>query len=177
MAILIAVLSGAAATGDSVEVSQVGPDGVASGPAAEPTPEVDAAILVHVLGAVAAPGLYELPGGARLVDAVAAAGGVLENADLAAVNLARPVADGEQIAVPRIGEAPPVTGDTSDGVISLNTATPEQLDTLPRLGPAMAQRIIEWREQGNRFTSVDDLLEISGFGQKTVDSLRELVIP
>ena len=131
---------------------------------------------VHVLGEVSAPGLYALEQGARLVDALAAAGGTTGDADLAAVNLARLLSDGEQIVVPAIGESPaPGEGAASDGRIDLNTADQAELETLPRIGPALAQRIIGWREDNGRFASVDDLLAVSGIGEKLLAGLRELV--
>lgn len=148
-------------------------------PAASVVAGVDAAetgVYVHVAGAVAMPGLYLLPTGARVFDAVSAAGGLSDTADAAAVNLARPVTDGEQLHVPAIGEtaaAPP--GERTDGKIDLNAADLAQLDELPRIGPAIAQRIIDWREQNGRFTSVDDLLAVPGIGEKLIAGLRDLV--
>lgn len=142
--------------------------------------ETDAAarpeLFVHVSGAVAAPGLYVLRDGARVVDAVAAAGGFADGADENAVNLARPIGDGEQLVVPLVGAAP-VAGaaPVGDGRINLNTATPSDLDTLPRIGPAMAERIIAWRDENGRFTSVDDLLAVPGIGDKMLEALRDLV--
>ncbi len=141
--------------------------------------------LVHVLGEVRSPGIYELSGDARVLDAIAAAGGLTEAAEAGAVNLARRVVDGEQLVVPKIGEvAVPTAGERSGsatggagGVISLSSASVEQLDSLPRIGPAIAQRIVDWREAGGRFSSVDDLLQIDGIGAKTVESLRGLVVP
>lgn len=130
-------------------------------------------LYVHVSGAVAAPGLYRLREGARVVDAVAAAGGFAEGADEGAVNLARPLGDGEQLAVPLIGAPEP--GGGGDGRVNLNTATEAELDTLPRIGPAMASRILRWREDNGRFTSVDDLLAVPGIGEKMLESLRSLV--
>lgn len=135
------------------------------------------ALHVHVSGAVATPGLYVLPADSRVVDAVGAAGGFADDADRDAVNLARQLGDGEQIVVARIGEAPVQgSGDPAgDGLIDLNTADEAQLDTLPRIGPAMAARIIEWRETNGRFTSVEDLLAVPGIGDKMLASLRDLV--
>ncbi|BDZ46617.1 ComEA family DNA-binding protein [Naasia aerilata] len=136
----------------------------------------DAVVLVHVLGAVRRPGLYPLPAGSRVVDALAAAGGLAEGADAAGVNLARRVADGEQLRVPVAGEvAAPTSGEPER--VDLNTATEEQLATLPRIGPSLAARIVEWREEHGSFSSADDLLQVSGLGQKTVDGLRDLVVP
>lgn len=139
-----------------------------------------ASVFVHVSGAVAAPGLYVLDEGARVVDAVAAAGGFADGADETAVNLARPVGDGEQLHVPAAGEAgaggPDAGGGVAgDGKINLNTADAIQLDTLPRIGPAMAERIIGWRDANGRFTSVEDLLAVPGIGEKMLAALRDLV--
>lgn len=134
-------------------------------------------LYVHVSGAVNAPGLYVLHADARVVDAVAAAGGLAEDAEAAGVNLARPVTDGEQVIVPRVGEAPAAgpAGVTADGRVNLNSADEGALDTLPGVGPAIAGRIIEWREANGRFASVDDLLSVSGIGPKMLESLRDLV--
>lgn len=140
-------------------------------------------VYVHVLGEVEHPGLYVLDAGSRVVDAVAAAGGAKETAHLGAVNLARPVSDGEQVVVPAVGAAqadasgggqiaPQVQGD---GLIDLNTADQAALETLPRIGPALAQRIIDWREQNGRFQSVDDLLAVPGIGEKLLEGVRAAV--
>lgn len=139
-------------------------------------------LYVHVSGAVARPGLYRLEGGARLVDAIAAAGGFADDADDAGVNLARPVSDGEQVVVPVEGAiAAPVGGSTQAGAagdtrVNLNTATVAELDTLPRIGPAIAQRIVDWRTTNGRFSAVDDLLSVPGIGEKMLESLRLLVV-
>ncbi|HWI30398.1 MAG TPA: ComEA family DNA-binding protein [Microbacterium sp.] len=150
----------------------------------EPAPISTPAVYVHVFGAVAQPGLYVLREGARVVDAIAAAGGLRDDADPSAVNLARPVGDGEQLHVPVLGESPPTPvsgegspgdGSTGDGRVNLNSATEADLDTLPRIGPAMAQRIIQWRDANGRFTSVEDLLAVPGIGDKMLETLRALV--
>lgn len=132
-------------------------------------------LYVHVLGAVARPGLYVLDVHARLVDALAAAGGTTDDADLAAVNLARVVEDGEQIVVPTLGAAAtsPGAAPPGDGRIDLNTADQAALETLPRIGPALAERIIAWREENGRFRSVDDLLAVPGIGEKLLAGLRD----
>lgn len=138
-------------------------------------------LYVHVSGAVRAPGLYVLSPGARVVDAIAAAGGYTEDADRDAVNLARTLDDGEQLAVAREGEAPPTTatGQGSAGTggsrVDLNTADATLLETLPRIGPALAARIIGWRDENGGFTSIDDLLAVPGIGDKMLESLRDLV--
>ena len=137
-----------------------------------------ASLYVHVSGAVAAPGLYMLGEGARVVDAVAAAGGFSAEADRAGVNLARPLSDGEQLVVPVVGAAP-AGGEASavagDGRVNLNSAGVAELDTLPRIGPAMAERIIAWRDDNGGFTSVEDLLAVPGIGDKMLEGLRDLV--
>ncbi|MES2095083.1 MAG: ComEA family DNA-binding protein [Actinomycetota bacterium] len=138
-----------------------------------------ATIYVHILGAVAKPGLYLLTDGDRAVDLVAAAGGFTATADQSGLNLARPLVDGEQVLVPNIGELPVAVGGTgaatAGGKINLNTADATALETLPRVGPAMAQRIIDWRTKNGRFTALEDLMSVTGVGQKTFDSLKDLV--
>lgn len=142
----------------------------------EPASVSGTSVYVHVFGAVTAPGLYVLGEGARVVDAVAAAGGFAEGADKTAVNLARPLTDGEQLQVPVQGAVPPPgQAPAGDGRVNLNTATDAELDTLPRIGPAMAARIIEWRDANGRFTSVEDLLAVPGIGDKMLETLRALV--
>ena len=133
-------------------------------------------VVVHVVGAVAAPGVVRLPAGSRVVDAVAAAGGAIGDADLARLNLARILADGEQIVVPRPGEplpatAHPVAGGGSSELVDLNAASLAQLDELPGVGPVLAQRIVDRRP----FTSVDELDEVSGVGPTLLERLRPLV--
>lgn len=149
------------------------PDEGATGATGEPA----AAIYVHILGQVERPGLYELPDGARAVDAVAAAGGFTAQADAAGLNLARFVSDGEQIVVPAIGETPPgaAPGIAGDGRVNLNTADAAALDTLPGVGPATAANILAWRDEHGRFESVDDLLDVGGIGEAKLDAIRDLV--
>lgn len=141
------------------------------------------AVYVHVTGAVATPGLYRLTVGARVVDAVGSAGGFAEDADRGSVNLARPVTDGEQLVVPVVGAVvdDPAQAQTdagagaAGGLVDLNRADASLLETLPRIGPALAERIVAWRGDNGRFTSVDDLLSVPGIGEKIVEGMRDLV--
>ncbi|NNH02404.1 ComEA family DNA-binding protein [Microbacterium ulmi] len=162
----IGILRSASAPVESVTIADGGQRDAAA-------PET---VYVHVSGYVAAPGLYVLHDGARVVDAIAAAGGFAPDAAEDAVNLARPLGDGEQLVVPAMGSAPDAaSAPAGDGRVNLNTAGPDELDTLPRIGAAMAARIIEWREANGRFTSVEDLLAVPGIGDKMLEALRDLV--
>ncbi|WP_353809799.1 helix-hairpin-helix domain-containing protein [Agromyces sp. SYSU T00194] len=137
-------------------------------------------LLVHVAGAVREPGLVQLAPGARVVDAITAAGGLAEDAAADAVNLARPVADGEQLVVPVVGEEPASAaqpGVSGDGRVRLSTADAATLETLPGIGPALAQRIIDWRTANGGFTDVEQLREVAGIGEVTLGRLRDLVVP
>jgi competence protein ComEA len=147
------------------------------------TPAMGATVTVHVVGEVRRPGVYVLSAGSRGVDAVKAAGGLLGDADQAAVNLARLAADGEQIVVPREGQAAAgagtpggsATSGVAGGKIDLNTATAEQLDTLPGVGPSTAQKIVADRAANGPFRTVDDLLRVPGIGPAKLDALKDLV--
>ncbi|MDO4887178.1 MAG: helix-hairpin-helix domain-containing protein [Actinomycetaceae bacterium] len=162
---------------------------LASAPRAsdEPAPaasgEEGGEIVVYVSGHVAQPGVYTLPAGARIGDVVAAAGGLTPEADTSLVNLAAPVADGDHLHVVATGEQPVTdpagqsaagTGQ-ADGQINVNTASEQELQELPGVGPVTAASIVEWREENGRFESVDDLLEVSGIGEATLDKFRDRV--
>ena len=111
-----------------------------------------------------------------VADAIEAAGGAGVEADLSSVNLARIVTDGEQILVPRPGEVPPEAASApGSGSVDLNAASPATLETLPGIGPVLAQRIADWRTDHGRFTSVDELTEVSGIGPALLDGVRDLV--
>lgn len=141
-------------------------------------PSAATVLLAHVVGQVRHPGVVRLRPGARVLDAVKAAGGAMPSADLAHLNLARPVADGEQIVVPKAGETIPVAGASQSagsgstgagspgGLVDLNTADASTLDSLPGVGPVLSQRILDWRTAHGRFSSVDELGEVSGIGDK-----------
>jgi competence protein ComEA len=134
-------------------------------------------LYVHVVGEVVSPGMYQLPIGARLVDAVFAAGGLTEEADNASVNLARELTDGEQIIVFSISQAQEgeATGTTASGLVSLNRAGDKELEELPGIGPALAGRIVAWREANGGFKSVEDLLKVSGIGESLLSGVIDLV--
>jgi competence protein ComEA len=141
-------------------------------------------IVVAVSGQVNKPGLVRLAAGSRVADALEAAGGALPGTDLATLNLARKVADGELIVVgPAASALPPaVTGTGSGGgaggaggLVNLNTATPEQLQTLPGVGPVLASRIIEYRDRTGGFRAVDDLRKVTGIGEARFAELKALV--
>lgn len=174
-----------------------GSGGSGSGGSGAPssTGEAPTEVVVHVAGAVARPGVQRLALGARVVDAIDAAGGAQPDADLARVNLAAPLEDGQQVYVPRAGEEPPAApagggasaaggdasgegsaGATPTGPIDLNSAGVDELDALPGVGPAIAQAIVDHREQNGRFGSVDDLLDVRGIGEAKLDQLRDLVV-
>ena len=175
--------SSAAAASVPVAPAAAEPSGSTSEPPAT-------GVTVHVVGAVEAPGLVELPAAARVADALEAAGGPAADADLARVNLARPLIDGEQVFVPRPGEvlqgAPAVLPPGSAGQgpandagptgtapepVDLNTAGVAELDTLPGVGPVLAQRIVAWRTEVGPFTTVEDLTAVSGIGDALVAGL------
>jgi competence protein ComEA len=143
-------------------------------------------VVVEIRGEVAAPGVYELPPGARLQDAIVAAGGLTEDADLSTVNLARRLRDGEllvMLARPVPGSTPIVStaGPGADGAqdarvkININTATADELEALPEIGAVTAARIVAYREEHGPFRAVDDLIHVQGISDRTIDGFRELV--
>lgn len=166
-----------------------GPPAVSDAPDARIAPS-SAAVVVHVLGSVARPGIVEVRLGDRVIDAIAAAGGATEAADVSRINLARTLVDGEQLYVPAVGEEPPVeagaapgggaspggtAGSTPSGLVDLNTADAAALETLPGVGPALATRILAWRDENGPFRAVDELLAVAGIGEKTLAGFRDLV--
>ena len=140
-------------------------------------------VIVHVAGAVLQPGLYRLPDGSRVDDAIAEAGGAKPKAALELVNLAAPLADGQQILVPlrgsggmpAAGGAEAAGGAVPGGKVHLNSATLEQLDELPGVGPVTAQQILDYRSANGAFRSVDELDAVPGIGPATLEQLRPLV--
>ncbi|MBN6053346.1 ComEA family DNA-binding protein [Nonomuraea sp. RK-328] len=147
-------------------------------PASPLSPTPTGEVTVHITGKVRKPGMYTLPMGARVADAVKAAGGVRQPDAAASVNLARRLVDGEQITVgaPGIGNAPtPPPADPATTVLDLNTATPDQLEQLPGVGEVLASRIAEFRNTHGSFTSVAQLQEIPGIGSKKYEELKDKV--
>lgn len=136
-------------------------------------------LVVHVVGAVRRAGLFRLREGARVADALARAGGPTRRADLSAVNLAAPLADGQQVIVPvRLAPGSPAPPGAAAGAkVSLAIATIEQLDELPGIGPVTAQKIVDWRTSHGPFRSVEDLDDVPGIGPARVEQLRDLVTP
>src|SRR4051794_10634870 len=177
------------AAGRTTATGTTGPDASASaGASVSAAPPSDRSSTVHVVGAVRRAGVYRLRAGRRVQDAIARAGGATAHADLQAINLAAKVADGQQIVVPRKGRAVAVApaggaadagagdaGASPSGPVNLNSATAEQLDTLDGVGPATAQKILEFRQQHGGFSSIDDLSQIPGIGPKKLEALRTQV--
>lgn len=168
---------GDSAAGEAPEASSAHPGGLEI---------VEEELVVHVAGQVAAPGLYRLPGGARVADALDEAGGPLPDAALDGLNLARPLSDGEQLLVP--GPAPPEEGPGDagqpqpaasawrpDGLLDVNRATPEELEELPGIGPVLAARIVAYREEIGGFTAVGDLRDVGGIGEQKFQAIADLV--
>jgi len=138
-----------------------------------------AQVVVDVAGAVRRPGLYHLARDARVADAIAAAGGALPKAEVDAVNLAAPVADGVQVLVPRRGAAGGAAGSAaaSSGPVDLNSATVEQLDALPGIGPSTAAKIVAYRQEHGPFRSLSELDAVPGIGAGRLAQLKGLVVP
>jgi competence protein ComEA len=153
----------------------------ASSSASAAPPTTAAQLVVQAAGAVAKPGVYTVAGTARVNDLIAAAGGLAAGADPDAVELAAPLTDGERVYVPRVGETtlpPPgasATSSTARGPVDLNRASAADLEGLPGIGPALAQAIIDYRQQHGPFQSVDDLADVRGIGPAKMEQLRPLV--
>lgn len=160
-------------------------------PSDSSTSEPAGPVVAHAAGAVAAPGVYELPVGSRVADLIDAAGGLLPDADGDRLNLAGLVVDGSRVYVPRVGEeiTPEPTGSSdgevpstggdgggrADGLVDINRADVDELDTLPGVGPATAEAIVDHRRQHGRFARVDDLIDVRGIGEAKLAQLRDLV--
>ena len=189
--VLLGVMAGFVLAGTLVFVSRA--------PAGEPIilqpAPTQAPIAVHVVGAVPRPGLYVFPEGARVQDAVDAAGGLLADANDTALNLAAPLEDGQQLDVPyNNGTEPDQTASTVDlpgaeeeaqdesssensdaELVNLNTATLEELDSLPGIGPTTAQKILDYREANGPFSTIEEIMDVSGIGPSTFEGLKDLI--
>jgi competence protein ComEA len=177
-AIAVAVLLVGARWIRSGEAQGQGPDAGLSFPGDSP-PEGDQGtrdVVVHVAGAVTRPGVYRLPTGARVTDAVRRAGGLTPGAQEDSINLAARLSDGQQVVVPGRGTAGAAVAG-ADGPISIGTATVEQLDEIEGIGPVTAQKIIEFRDQQGGLSSIDQLDQISGIGPSTMEALRARLQP
>jgi competence protein ComEA len=161
----------------------------------QPAP-TKAPIAVHVIGAVPRPGLYEFSEGARIQDAIDAAGGMLSTANMDAINLAALLTDGQQLNIPyKSGSEPAedtsalvlpgateseesnnsIVTESRGDLININTASLEELDTLPGIGPTIAQRIIDYREQNGAFSTIEEIMDVSGIGPATFDNIKDLI--
>lgn len=150
-------------------------------------PPTETPIIVHITGAVPRPGVYALAKGARVQDAISAAGGFLAEAEKSGINLARALEDGEQLDIPYMegftpvievlpGEGPAATeAPSSAELININTASQAELETLPGIGPTTAQKIIEYREANGFFLSTEDIVNVSGIGPVTYERIKDLI--
>jgi competence protein ComEA len=182
VAILVLTVRSTGAAGARPELTL--PRAAAASAPSTAVPGTDVAV-VYVVGAVEHPGIQRLPGTARVGDAVDAAGGPAADADLAQMNLAAPVSDGDRVYVPRQGDDPlPPSGPNGDvaagaaappAVVHINSASAQDLDALPGVGPSLANAIVEYRRQHGRFTSVDGLMEVPGIGPTKMAALRARV--
>lgn len=182
--VLIGTLAGFALAGLLLYISRA--------PAGEPIilqpAPTKAPVAVHVIGAVPRPGLYEFAEGARVQDAINAAGGLLASASVDTINLAALLEDGQQLVIPfKDGDAPTEdpnalnlpgateTPPSNSDLININTASLEELDSLPGIGPTIAQRIIDYREENGEFDSIEDIMNVSGVGPSTFEQIQDLI--
>lgn len=146
-------------------------------------PDVPKMTLVHVAGAVRTPGVYRMGGDSRVIQAVRMAGGPTARADLSRLNLAAPLVDGQQVVIPERprrgspGAGAPAGGASAGGPVSLSSATAADLEALDGVGPALAARIVAWRDSHGGFSSVDQLDEVPGIGPARMEALRPLLVP
>ncbi|MGH2641599.1 MAG: helix-hairpin-helix domain-containing protein [Actinomycetota bacterium] len=179
--VLVAVLGGAGlwyarSLPKPVTIAQAAPGLAVS--SASPSPAVT--LIVDVAGEVKQPGVYEFTEGDRVIDAIERAGGPMPKADLSLLNLAAPLTDGTQILVPKTGPPGTIpsgagTDGTAGGLLNINTASATELETLSGIGEVLAATIIEYRDQNGPFTTVDELMDVSGIGPATLEEIRDQV--
>lgn len=180
-ALLVVRMIGSGSNVVVIDSDSTGDDSIeASGIAGAVDGEEESTIFVHVTGSVATPGLYELPEGARVAEAVQAAGGFAENAATEALNLARVLFDGEQVSVPSLESlAPPQPGSSggspqaTNGLVNINTADVTELDAITGVGPSTAEKIVADREENGPFATIEDLKRVSGIGDKKFEAMRD----
>ena len=180
LALVIAAVALLTRSDDAAPVRIVAPEAADLRQAQDGRGSEAAEIKVQVSGEVMFPGVYALNPGDRVIDAIASAGGIGPNADLSGINLSQRVQDEARYHVPAIGEAAPVipaaaSAAEEGGLIDLNTASAQELESLPGIGPVMAGRIIAHREANGRFGTVGDVENVPGIGPKTLDAIRQLV--
>lgn len=194
VAIVAAVVVGAVTLWGRPQPARIAPPATSAAPSSAPsapgpapaalpsvTPTLPPSILVHVAGAVRRPGLYELPSGARVADSIKAAGGPRARSDLDALNLAQPLTDGTKVDVPLRGQQPSVpvpagvTPSPTLAMVNINAADQAALESLPGVGPVTAAAILEYRSRVGSFSSIDELLEVSGIGPATLEEMRPYV--
>ena len=168
IAILIASFFALASRGQSVEASE---------PLQKVVVQSDNALLVHVVGKVLRPGVYPMVSGARVNDAIAAAGGALKGVDLSEINLARKVVDGEQIYVGIESFTKNSSGSTrvGSGKININRANASQFESLPKIGPVIAKRIMDYRKLNGQFAALEDIQKVTGIGAKTFARIKDRI--
>ena len=185
--VLLGIMAGFVLAGVLIFVSRAPAGNVIT---LQPAP-TDAPIAIHVIGAVPRPGLYEFPEGARIQDAIDAAGGLLAEANADALNLAALLEDGQQLDIPYKAGSEPVTNaatlnlpssatstpaaNPDIDLININTATLEELDTLPGIGPTTAQKILDYRTSNGPFAAIEDIMNVSGIGPSTFEDIKDLI--
>lgn len=164
-------------------VSSISSQGLPSSNAVETTSETQQIVTIHIVGEVVYPGLYEVPNGSRMIEAINASGGFTEEADVDQLNLAEPIIDGSQIWVPKVGDnfagplvkSPDVNVSAAESKVNLNRSSANDLERLPGVGPSTAQAIVDYREKNGSFVSIEQLVEVKGIGESKLESIREYV--
>ena len=179
LAVLMSIITSVGTTTEvPVELRSTASPGVSSRGSAAPAPAGNA--LIHIVGAVREPGIYQLSAGARVVDVVMAAGGFTDSAQLCAVNMARTLTDGEQVTIPQGDPNDCSTGGAASSTVgkkvSLNRGSVADFDALPGIGPILAQRIIDWRNAHGSFTALTQLTQVSGISDKLFASIKDLLV-